>query len=99
MEEMEKLRKALDEAGIEWTDHSALEPISNKALTRTRFFVDGKLWSVVHGRGTYGGIDWNDKDHGLLEAWQIGGEGSKEEEPEGWLTAEQVLQKVGLKNE
>jgi hypothetical protein len=48
---------------------------------------------VIHGRGTYGGVSCFGKDHGLLEC-MIGNN-----EPIGYLTAEDVIEMVKEKQQ
>lgn len=83
MTEMQKFRNLLDDAGIEWTDMSVGGSLPIEA---THFEYKGKIWSVIHGFGTYGG--WNNSicdDRGLLEIWD------GNEEPIGFLTAEEAF--------
>ncbi len=84
--EMVKFRKMLDADGIEWHDASTLDEYT---IWRTHFTHRGDRWSVIHGRGTYGGLSaFNGVDHGLLELMSDDVNGG---EPIGWLTAEQVM--------
>ena len=88
--EMIKFRMLLDNAGIEWRDASALDDIEFP-ITRTHFVFKGYHWSVIHGRGTYGGINsFNEgRDEGLLELMS---NAVNEGDPIGWLTAEDAMQ-------
>ena len=103
-EEMSKLRKMLDEAGIKWKDVSTVtsDELIEKSIAagidayhadatiyRTHFESDGYKYSVIYGYGTYGGYDpFNGDDPGLLECMTEKANGG---EPQGWLTAEQVM--------
>ena len=56
-------------------------------MCRTKFNIKGNEFSVINGIGSYGGCIYaGAENHGLLECWvnQTG-------EPEGWLTAEDVI--------
>ena len=87
-EEMKKLRALLDAENIEWEDKSNNNSIY--PICRTHFSYNGQRWSVIHGYGTYGGISaFNSVNAGLLECW-VNCKG----EPEGFLTAEDVIQKI-----
>lgn len=89
--EMIKLRQMLDDMGIEWQDMTTtlilddlvknLTPI-DLSIFRTHFSYNGVRVSVICGHETYGG------DKGLLEMWDGNGE------PEGWLTAEEVIERI-----
>lgn len=87
--EMIKFRRLLDNAGIEWHDASCKDNMF--PITRTHFVFKGYHWSVIHGRGSYGGINVFNKrkDEGLLEMMS---EAVNEGEPIGWLTAEDAMQ-------
>ena len=87
-EEMNKLRKMLDDMGIEWQDMSTIlimdylvENLSPIDLTmfRTHFSYNGVRISVICGHGSYGG------EEGLLEMW------NGQDDPEGYLTAEDII--------
>lgn len=90
-EEMNKLRKLLDDMGIEWQDMSTtlimddlvknLPPI-DLSMFRTHFSYNDVRISVICGYGSYGG------KKGLLEMWDGNGE------PEGYLTAEEVIERI-----
>lgn len=81
--EMIKLRQMLDDMGIEWEDVSEHYGILiDISIYRTHFEHKGRHISVITGHGTYGG------DKGLLEMWDGNGE------PEGWLTAEEVIERI-----
>ena len=99
-EEMQKLRKMLDEKGIEWHDDSDVMSEDKNWpmwICRTHFEYNGLKISVVNGFGTYGG--WfganpgmtEDKNMGLLEL-MIG-----DNEPVGWLKAEDIMEILGEK--
>lgn len=85
--QMVKLRKLLDANGIEWHDVSTApyELAGFVGINRTHFEHRGYHWSVVHGSGSYG------EKEGLLEVMSVAVNGG---EPEGWLTAEQVMDLV-----
>lgn len=84
-EEMIKLRQALDERGVKWYDGTDYGTIS---ICRTHTRVNGKMWSIVHGYGTYGGFNVHTlTDAGLLEAWDMETYSS----PVGFLTAAEVI--------
>ena len=57
--EMDKLRKKLNEAGIEWHDNTRYS--EDMILVRTQ----GDGFSVICGDGSFGGY------HGLLEVWTV----------------------------
>ena len=87
-EEMQKLRDGLDERKIPWKD---LTDNDGLWICRTHFRIKGDLWSVVHGYGSYGGFSSFEKDKQLLECMYGGNE------PDGWLTAAEVLKMVDEK--
>lgn len=93
-EEMQKLRKMLDEKGIEW--HDASEVMSEDKdwpmwICRTHIEYNGHKISVINGFGTYGG--WyganpgttENENMGLLEIM------IDDIEPVGWLKAEDII--------
>lgn len=96
--EMQKLRQMLTEMGIRWADASSImsqaqiersmnifnlpEKEADISIYRTHFTAIGCHYSVICGYGTYGGED------GLLEMM------SDDEEPTGWLTAEDIIGKI-----
>lgn len=84
-EEMKKLRTWLNENHIHWQDWS------DCYICRTRFQVNWYRFSVLHGFGTYGGktlyLD-EISDQKLLECRV------SNYEPEGWLTAEDVIKLI-----
>lgn len=87
-EEMLKLRKWLDEQKIEWWDDSECIDTLYQ-MHRTKFMVDGNLFSVINGVGSYGGCVYvGAKNLGLLECWDEKGA------PVGYLTAEDVIKMV-----
>lgn len=89
-EEMIKLRKWLDEHGIEWRDDSYTYD-DDFFIHRTKFTVGDRDFSVINGRGTYGGFNsMSSYNQGLLEMWI-----NEKGEPTGFLTAEDVIAKVG----
>lgn len=87
-EEMQKLRDGLDERKIPWKD---LTDKDGLWICRTHFRIKGDHWSVVHGYGSYGGFNSFEKDKQLLECMYGGNE------PDGWLTADEVLKMVDEK--
>lgn len=87
-EEMKKLRKMLDDRGIEWQDTSRPGDIW---VCQTRVDIGRKHYSIINGVGSYGGFSMlSGKNYGLLEVWDF----TRENEPIGSLTAEQVLQHI-----
>lgn len=94
-EEMQKLRKLLDEKNITWIDNSEEFETGSADfemwICRTKFESEGHHFSVINGFGTYGG--WygansvtEAKDNlGQLELM------IDRDEPIGWLTAEEVI--------
>ena len=109
-EEMSKLRKMLDEAGIKWKDVSTIasdrlikeECIAtgmdefrvDTTVYRTHFEHEGYYFSVIYGYSTYGGGDpLSGHDPKLLECMTEKANGG---EPQGWLTAEQVMSIVNM---
>lgn len=88
-EEMETLRDMLDEEQIEWQDASSLDAYP---VHRTHFRHRGFKWSVIHGYGTFGGINpLTRKDVGLLELMS---DAVNDGDPIGWLTAEEAMEYV-----
>ena len=90
MTEMTKLRNALDAAGIDWEDRSAVPPFGWVGITRTRFTnKDGVVCSVICGESTYGG------QFGLLETMPpvhpYAEDDPCADEVEGWLTADEII--------
>ena len=88
MEEMEKLRKALDDRGIEWVDDS------NEKLTRTKWSRGNTIYSVIYGVISYG------YDEGLLELGKYTKSNPMSNPMDidvlGWCTAEDVLRLAKL---
>jgi hypothetical protein len=92
-EEMIKLRRLLDDSSIEWED------MSDKILQidRTWAYHNGNFYSVINGRGTYGGVDpFTRHNKGLLE---LKSDAVNDGEPVGWLTAKQVFAAITGINE
>ena len=82
-EELNRLAKGLKERKIPWED------CSDYMIERIHFGVHGNKWSVINGRGTYGGYIANpEKNRGLIELCESG------QDPEGNLEAADVLKKV-----
>lgn len=82
MDEMTMLRDMLDERGIDWVGH----PTTRASVTQSPNWHDDDdavRWSVACGEFTYGGPE-------LLELWF----GRDDEDPCGWLDAEQVVRKI-----
>ena len=69
----------LDDMGIKWKDVSSHCKFEEILIYRTHFEHKGRHISVIIGRGTYGG------DKGLLEMRD------GQDEPEGYLTAEDII--------
>ena len=99
-DEMKKLRWMLDEKGVEWHDASDVMSGSREWpmwICRTHFEYNGLRFSVVNGFGTYGG--WyganpgttEDENMGLLEIM------IEDNEPVGWLKAEDIMKILGEK--
>ena len=91
-EEMIKFRKYLDDKGIEWKDKSTEDFFDDikydYTIHRTHFYHNGNLVSVINGQGTYGGVDFDGNNRGLLEV-MIG-----DDEPEGYLSCEQAIEYI-----
>lgn len=86
-EEMLKLRKTLDDLGIEWYDCS--ESTGFCPINRTHFKFKGHEFSVINGFGTYGGLNiFNNKNLGLLEMM------IDTRDPIGYLTAEDIIKRI-----
>lgn len=91
VEEMIKFRKMLDDRGIEWVDKSDPESQLYR-IDRTHFWYRNYHYSVINGYGTYGGNLYpNNGNGGLLEVMS---NAINDGEPEGWLTAEDVMKLV-----
>lgn len=96
--EMQKLRTMLTEMGVQWEDKSTIYPeeqilktmrvcrvsrqYADFSMFRTHFSYRGYFYSVIYGYGSYG------YEKGLLEC-MVG-----DEEPEGSMTAEDVLKRM-----
>lgn len=96
--EMQKLRTMLTEMGIKWQDKSAIYPedkildimnrfnvsreIADVSIYRTHFTAIGCHYSVIYSYNTYGG------EEGLLEMMV------DDEDPTGWLTAEDIIGQI-----
>lgn len=81
-EEMQKLRKYLEENNIEYQD------ISESYMCRTIFVYKKKRISVINGLGSYGGVDIHTgENRGFLEVW--GKPFGKN--PVGHLTADNII--------
>lgn len=108
-QEMIKLRDLLSNHNIEWFDNSTImsdktvdklvklgheKKYCDTTIYRTFFKFNGLEISVINGYGTYGGYDpCTGDNNGLLEIWD------GEHEVEGWLTAEQIINMLGIDNE
>lgn len=106
-EEMVKLRDALTKRGISWIDKSDIKSedeiqkvikfgiaheYADTSIFRTHFEINGNLWSVINGYGTYGGYDpFIGKNYGMLECMASCVNNG---EPVGYLTAVEVMQMV-----
>lgn len=66
--ELNKLKTYLDEQKIKYVVKSDSET-TNYRIERIHFWINGYLWSVIHGYGTYGGFDSYTRDKGLLELY------------------------------
>lgn len=82
MDEMVKLRNALNDARIEWEDRSDL---LFPNFQRTHFFIDKTFYSVITGPYSYGG------DKGLLESMPPIHNDTYCNDVEGWLTAQDII--------
>ena len=96
--EMQQLRKLLDEKKIPWEDHSEDMTETEEFpmwICRTHFEYKDKRWSAINGFGTYGGwfgLNLGSKvseNMGLIELMEL-----DEENPIGWLTAEDVIKEI-----
>lgn len=86
-DEMTKLRSYLDNHDIKWAD------ASDETICRTKYWHNGILYSVINGRGTYGGIDGCDPkevNQCLLECWSV----PFGDDPAGWLKADDIIKKM-----
>jgi hypothetical protein len=91
VEEMQKLREWLDQNGIEWEDESD-ENFCYLWIVRTHFTYKDHHVSVVNGYGTYGGFNSFETDNeGLLEMMIGEIDENSENDPIGYLTADQVI--------
>lgn len=92
--EMNKLREALTLRGIHWTDMSDIEDFF--WICRTWFWHRDNKVSVIHGYGTYGGIQFG-RDGELLEVYST----LTGNEPIGHLTAADIIRMIfkGQKDE
>ena len=83
--EMQKLREYLDKNQIVWSDNSDDWEVA--WICRTRFKYKKVTWSVIHGYGTYGGIDYfSGMDDQSLEVM------IDCKEPIGYLTAADIIE-------
>ena len=79
--EMRKLRDWLKENSINFWDDS------DATICRTKFKIKKNRFSVIHGRGTYGGYNpFTKVDSGRLECQDY-----NHPDPLGFLTAEDVI--------
>ena len=90
MTEMDKLRNALDNAGIDWRDDSFASPFGWVGIIRTKFTnKEGVNVSVICGESTYGG------EFGLLESMPpvhpYDEDNPFADDVEGWLTAQDII--------
>ena len=106
---MIKLRELLTEHDIEWFDKSTIvsdqtvdklvklgheKRYCDTTIYRTFFKFNGLELSVINGYSTYGGYDpFKGYNEGLLELWD------GKNDIEGWLTAEQIIDMIGISNE
>lgn len=59
------------------------------SIYRTHFIINGELWSVINGFGTYGGFEpYVNKNYGMLEL-RIG-----DNNPMGWLSADDIIEMI-----
>jgi hypothetical protein len=92
--ELKLLCNLLDKKGVKWKDESdrILYPEIDETyygIDKVVFEYDGNRVSAVNGFGTYGGFNHHIENQGLIEL-RIG----EQMEPEGWLTAKDVMKLV-----
>ena len=91
--ELKLLCEMLNKRGIKWKDESdrilfpGLDEI-HCGIDRVVFKHDGNRVSAINGFGTYGGFNHHIENMGLIEL-RIG-----ENEPQGYLTAKEVIKHV-----
>ena len=86
--EMKKLRKYLTDNGIYWWDDTSISSLH--WMVRTKFEFSGKEFCVLNGVGSFGGCTTHDsKNLGKLELI------IDDEEPVGYLTAQEVIARMG----
>ena len=83
--EIQKLKDLLDEKGIKWKSCDS-EPEEPWQIERVSFKVGKENWSAICGDGTSG------NKSGKLELWN----GKKKMQPVGYLTAKEVLSRLGI---
>ena len=89
-QEMVDFRKLLDEAAIDWEDRSDVNPWCT--IYRTHFWSRGNKYSVIHGYGSYGGVDpFTQYDEGMLELMSSA---VNDGYPVGYLTARKAYELV-----
>jgi len=89
VEEMRKFRELLNASDIRWEDDSY--QVGEYSMTVTRVRIGRKAWTIINGFGSFGGLNpRTGVNHGMLEIW----DGTVKNQPEGWLTAEQAIQKI-----
>lgn len=67
--ELNKLKSYLDSHKIKYVIKSDPDT-AHYRIERIHFNINGYLWSVIHGYGTYGGLDpFTGEDKGLLELY------------------------------
>ena len=84
---MNELRQWLDDNNIQYRDESS--EWDTYFMHRTKFTIKGNDFSVINGYGSYGGISISGVNEGFLECWV-----NQKGEPEGYLTADDVIQKI-----
>ena len=87
--ELNKLKTYLDKQKIKYVIKSDPET-SQFRIERIHFWINGYLWSVIHGYGTYGGFDSFTLDKGLLELFTT----QIQPDPFGMLTCTEVIELI-----
>lgn len=88
--ELNKLKTYLDEHDFEYIIKSDPET-AHYRIERIHFNINGYKWSVIHGYGTYGGLDpITGDDKGLLELYTT----QIQPDPFGMLTCTEVIELI-----
>lgn len=92
--EFNKAEEMLKERGINYSREDRVEPIGLPDRVFERHIIkavdenDKWLWDFICSTGSYGG-----EEKGLLEYWSKKKRDAGDD-PDGWLTAEEVIQKI-----